>query len=293
MAVHLASPDDWDALRDADAAVTMTLPQAVDAPKLRLIQVPAIGVDGIQSEFVPATASVCNAGAHETSCVEYALLGMLELEIQLRTADQSLRNGSWSRSARFSGRPSGELSGKRLLVVGLGGIRRAIAKRAAAFDMDVVAVNRTVRFDCSDVSDVIPLSHIREHIGRMDYVVLCCALTEKTRHLFDGSILSAMRDDAVIVNVARGDIIEETALWEALSACRLGGAVLDVWWNNPVNVATPTMPSRYPFETIDNVLMSPHIAGWSEGTRRRRTEIIAGNLNRLSRGEPLMNRVVF
>ncbi|MER8961180.1 2-hydroxyacid dehydrogenase [Mesorhizobium sp. M0701] len=280
------------ALMSADAIVTMIFNGSHSAgPRLKMIQVPAIGVDGIDFDAVPIGTTVCNAGTHEIGCAEYVLLGMLEWAIRLSEADKQVRKGDWSRSARFGGIPSGELFGKSLLIVGLGGIGRAIAERASAFGMKVTAVNRSKVGNINGVETVYPLSELQNVVGKADFVAVSCALTEETRGLISRSVISCMGKDAVLINVARGDLVDEEALWESLTNKRIGGAILDVWWRNPSAVDDATPPSNFHFEQLDSVIMSPHIAGWTEGTRERRGKIIVENLRRMIAGETLSHIV--
>ena len=113
------------------------------SPKLRLVQVPGAGYDGIDLAALPPGVTLCNVFEHEPGVSEYALLAMLEFCLRLGSADRDLRAGDWSRSSRFNGVPDGELAGKTLVIVGLGRIGSAVARRARAFDMRVLAVNRT------------------------------------------------------------------------------------------------------------------------------------------------------
>jgi len=101
--------------------------------------------------------------------------------------------------------------------------------------------------------------------------------------------LNAMRADAVLVNVGRGPVVDEQALYEALKARQIGGAVIDTWYQYPSPTQAECAPSRYDFASLDNVLMTPHMSGWTAGTVRRRQETLADNITRLSRGLPLIN----
>ena len=126
---------------------------------------------------------------------------------------------------------------------------------------------------------------------RVDFLVLTCALDETTRGLIDGRRLALLRRDAVLINVARGPICVEADLFEALRAKRIGGAVLDVWWRYPSAGDPAPRPSAFPFHELDNVVMTPHASGWTEGLFRRRGGQIAHNLDALATGAPLINLV--
>ena len=181
---------------------------------------------------------------------------------------------------------------RRVVVVGLGRIGRAVARRARAFDMRVLAVNRSADKTDPNVERVVGLDRLHATLGEADFVVLACALTPETRGLIGTAALAAMKPGAVIVNPARGPVIDEAALYDALLHHRIGGAAIDTWWDYPPS-AVPRDPSTtLPFHRLDNVLLSPHVAGWTTGTVRRRTLEMARNLDRLARGEPLNNPVM-
>jgi len=293
----VALPDDpsvsVELIGRADAAVTVhyggTWPLA---PKLRLLQVPGAGYDGIELAAIPAGVTLCNVFEHEPGVSEYAMLAMLEWCHRLGPADRDMRAGRWTRSSRFGGAPDDELAGKTVVVVGLGRIGRAVARRARAFDMRVLAVNRSADKTDPNVERVVGLERLHATLGEADFVVLACALTPDTRGLIGTAALAAMKPAAVIVNPARGPVIDEAALYDALLHHRVGGAAIDTWWDYPPS-AIPRDPStRFPFHALDNVLLSAHVAGWTSGTVARRTLEMARNLDRLARGEPLVNTII-
>ena len=214
---------------------------------------------------------------------------MLEWSIRLGPADADMRRGDWSRSSRFGGAPDGELAGRTVAIVGMGRIGRAVARRAKAFDMRVIGVNRTLRAGEPDVDAMFGLDRLADAVRDADFVVLGCALTPETRGLIDARILAAMPPHAVIVNVARGPVIDEAALYAALKERRIGGAVIDTWWRYPTVPSQDVAQWPYRFDLLDNVILSAHIAGWTTGTVARRTRAMAANLDRLARGEPLDN----
>src|SRR4029079_3368303 len=111
----------------------------------------------------------------------------------------------------------------------------------------------------------------------------------ETRGLVDARALAGMKPGAVIVNVARGPVIDEAALYDALLHHRIGGAAIDTWWDYPPSAAPRDPSTAFPFHRLDHTLHTPHAAGWTTGTRRRRTLEMARNLDRLARGEPLKN----
>lgn len=278
----------------ASAAAVVAAHYGADLPPasaLRLLQVPGAGYDGVDLGAVPASATVCNVFEHEPAVAEFALLAMLEWCHRLGRSDAAVRAGDWSGSPRFGAPPHEELHGKTLAVVGLGRIGLAVAARAAAFGMRVVAANRTERPPGPGVEAVYGLDRLRETLADADFVVVACALTPETTGLIGEAELGAMRPAAVIVNVARGPVIDEAALWRALTEERIGGAVIDTWWRYPASARAVSDDGPYLWGTLPNVLLSPHVAGWTHGTITRRNRFVAANLDRLARGEPLENVV--
>ncbi len=290
------APDDLasapDLFANAKAAISSKFDRTWPAsPGLALLQVPGAGYDGIDLAALPPATTLCNVFEHEAGVAEFTLLAMLEWCHRLGPADADMRRGVWARSSRFGGAADEDLAGKTLVVVGVGRIGRAVAQRARAFDMTVIGVNRTVRADEPLFDHVLGLDRLHEAMAQADFVALACALTPETRGLIDAAALAAMQPHAVIVNPARGPVVDEAALYAALSQRRIGGAAIDTWWDYPATPA-PRAPSlHFPFEDLDNVLLSPHVAGWTTGTIRRRIVEMAKNLDRLARGEALANVV--
>jgi phosphoglycerate dehydrogenase-like enzyme len=260
-------------------------------PKLRLVQVCGAGYDGVDLAALPRKVALCNVFEHDAGVAEYALLAMLEWCHRLATADRDLRRGIWARSSRFGGAPDEEIAGKTLLIVGLGRIGRAVARRARACDMTVLAVNRTAGVIDPHVEAVGGLDALNALLPRADFVVLACALAPETRGLIGAAAFAAMKPGAVVINVARGPVIDEAALDAALALGRIGGAVIDTWWDYPVDAAPRAPSTGFAFHERPSVIISPHVAGWTTGTVRRRAVAMAANLDRLARGEPLANLI--
>jgi phosphoglycerate dehydrogenase-like enzyme len=127
-------------------------------------------------------------------------------------------------------------------------------------------------------------------LGRADYLAITLALTPDTRGLIGAPQLARMKPTAVLINVARGEVVDEDALYDALHHGRLGGAALDVWYRYPATSA-PTPPGNRPFHTLPNVLMTPHVSGWTEGMMDARAGVIAENIQRVARGEEPINAI--
>src|SRR5690606_11817630 len=127
-----------------------------------------------------------------------------------------------------------------------------------------------------------PLERLPEMLDGCDFAVVAVALTESTRGLIGAEALAALGPRGVLVNVARGPVVEEAALFAALSERRLGGAILDVWYRYPDPGDPDPSPAHADFAALPNVLMTPHISGWTEGTATRRIAMIAENIRRAS-----------
>ena len=281
-----------EALAEADVAVAMNwcapLPPV---PRLKLLQLPGAGTDGIDPALVPAGAALCNVYGHEIGISEYVMLAMLEWQIRLGDMNAAFKAGSWRHSLIRMGPTHGEVAARTVGVVGYGHIGRAVAARAKAFGMRVVAVTRTPPGDDAALDAAYPAERLADALGECDFVVLACPLTEHTRGLIDSAALAAMKPEAVLINVARGQVVDEDALYRALRDRSIGGAVLDVWYSYPNADGPDVAPSRQPFHELDNVIMTPHASGWTEGLIERRWTVIADNIGRLADGRPLHNRI--
>jgi phosphoglycerate dehydrogenase-like enzyme len=281
------------ALADADVLISMQWNRDFPrAPKLKLIQAPGTGVDGIDFAAVPPGVRVCNCYGHAEGTAEYVMLGvLLWCQASFVPAHQSFRSErSWRYSGRVNGPINGELHGATVGVVGLGAIGRAVAVRAKAFGTRVLGCNRTQR-EVPQLDAQYPLARIDEFLAQCDYVVIAAALAPETERLIDARRFAAMKRSAVLVNVGRGHVVDEDALWAALREKRIRGATLDVWYAYPRHDDLAVAPSKYPFHELDNVWMTPHIAAWTTGMVERRWGEIAENLDRLARGAPLMHQL--
>ena len=262
------------------------------APRVRLIQSVATGVELFELAALPTGALVCNAFGHETAIAEYVLLAMLAWAHRFREIEGDFRErSSWAPSWVQSGVPHGEVRGQTVGIVGLGRVGREVATRAAAFGCDVVAANRSKRAPEGGVRQVYPLAELDRMLPHCDVVVLASALGPETENLIDARRLALMKPSAFLVNIARGAILDEAALYAALRERRIAGAALDVWWQYPSAAEPLRRPSRLPFHVLPNVIMTPHCSGWTEGMVRRRWDEIAENIRRFAAGDSLINLV--
>jgi phosphoglycerate dehydrogenase-like enzyme len=274
-------------LEAADVVVSLRFAREA-APEFPLLHVPGAGLDGIGMAGLAPATTVCNVFEHQAPIAEYVLAAMLEWEIRFSTLRASFSAESWSDTYRHR-TPHGEIMGKTLGLVGYGGIGRAIAHRAAAFGMRVVAVDDYASADAQVTP--APTAQLPELLERSDYVVVTCPLTDETRGMFDEAAFARMKGTAVIINAARAPIVDEAALYEALSTGVIGGAVLDVWYSYPTGSDDQVAPSTYDFAGLPNAWCTPHSSAWTNELPRRRYAVIADNIDRLGSGQPLRNIV--
>ncbi len=262
------------------------------APRVRLVQSVATGVDLFDLVALPSGITVCNAFGHETAIAEYVVMTMLALHHRLFEISAEFRErGSWRTSWVESGPPHGEVRGTTLGIVGYGRVGREVARRAAPFGCRILAANRTPRPAEDGVERIYPLAELDRMLPQCDTVALCTALGPETTGLIDARRLALMKPEAFLINIARGQIVDEDALYAALRDRKIGGAAIDVWWQYPTAAEPNRRGSRHPFHELLNVIVTPHNSGWTSGMVRRRWDEVAENLNRFMRGEPLINIV--
>jgi len=276
-----------DALLAEAEVVCVTFPfpthLAGRAPKLRLVhQIPA-GVSNLARgdlwrTSIPVTSG---RGAGGTLPIaEWALAMVFVLAKDVPRAFTQRAAGRFER-AEFNGRL---IAGKTLAVVGLGGIGRQVARLASAVGMRVIGTRRSSE-PVDHVERLCPPSDLLSVLGQSDFVVLASQLTAETHHLIDAAALAAMRPGAFLINVARGELIDEIALLDALRSGHLGGFAADVYAGE--------FDHQPPAELValDNVILTPHTSGQAEGYPSGPFEILRENLRRLLDGQPLINRV--
>jgi phosphoglycerate dehydrogenase-like enzyme len=283
-------------LGDADVLVSMTFTKemATAAPSLRLVQVPGAGLDRIDRAQLRPGLALANAYGHEAGIAEYVFGTMIALSRALQRLDQKLRAGRWE-SQWSVGAPAPplwpELAGKTLGILGFGHIGEALARRAHAFDMKVCAVRRQAQSDVPQgLMFVGGPERLDELLGVSDYLAITLSLSPETRGLIDARRLNLMKPSAYLINVARAEIIDEWALYDALAGGRLAGAALDVWYRYPTSAGS-TAPATAPFHSLNNVIMTPHVSGWTEGMLEARASLIATNIERTARGEAPLNAI--
>jgi len=277
-------------LRDAEILCSYWLPNNWRelAPNLRWLQASGAGIDGLRSTGILDTTSgvivTTAVGIHAATIGEYVFGSMLMFN---RTWPEMVRlqdRHVWPRSANWYKLGGRELDNQTLGVIGLGSIGRRVAQLGKAFGMHVLATKRTIHGGVNDpdVDRVYPLEDLHDMLRQCDYVVIAVPLTAQTEKLIGEAELRAMPSHTYLVNVARGQIIDEQALIRALKEGWIAGAGLDVTVEEP-------LPADSPLFSMPNVILTPHISGVSVHYDKRLTELFADNLQRYRAGAPLRN----
>lgn len=267
-------------------------------PRLSWLQYSGAGVDALAEAapwskgLVVTTAS----GGNAVAIGEYVLGWLLHLSQQIGQLLDNQRLRAWADTRMALGGYG--LRGRTLTIVGYGSVGREVARLAHAFGVRILAVKArpddrrdpgyrwpgTGDPDGSIPERIVAVEQLGEVVGQADYVLVAAPLTPATRGVLGRSILAALRPDAWLINVGRGDIFDERDLIEALQAHRFGGAILDVAWREPLE-------SSNPLWTMPNVVVTPHVAGLSATTWDALADLFAENLARYVAGEPLLNLV--
>ena len=272
-------------------------PGPEQAPHLRWIQLHNAGVNHMldepimQAEDVEITTA---SGIHATPIAEYCVAMMLNFAFHLPAYRQLQTRSQWPQEKL----PNQPLRGQTLGIVGYGSIGRELARLADSLGMIVVASKRDLRQmtmrekyieaglgddDAEVPTRLYPAEALASMVAVCDYVVLSLPLTDDTRHIINEEIFEAMKKSAVLINVARGAVVDEAALVSALAAEKIAGAALDVFEEEP-------LPETSPLWEMENVIITPHISGDTARYHEKAAALFAENLSRYINNEPLLNK---
>ena len=279
-----ASEQVLERIRDADVVISNKVLLNAQAlkqnPQLKLILISATGTNNV--DLVQAKAQgivVCNCQAYGTSAVaQHTLMLMLALSTSVIQYNQAVKQGQWNQSSQFCllDFPIVELAGKTLGIVGYGELGKAVAKLAEAFGMEVLIgalPKRAQQLDRVAFQDLI---------GQVDYLSLHCPLTEDTRDLIDADVFDAMKPTAFLINCARGGIVNEQALVDALKQGKIAGAATDV-----LSVEPPKEGNVLLADDIPNLIITPHSAWGSREARQRMVQQLIENAVAFKNGQPI------
>lgn len=284
----LDADGDIQAYREADIVIGNRFGATTPLPERALLyQVCAAGYDKIDLERLPAQLAVCNCFGHGDAIAEYVMAAILSQQIPIGAWHEALKGGDWSHRGGTKATLRREISEMTIGLLGYGHIGKAIARRAKAFGMRVHAANRSAVVEQGDVDRYFPLNDLAAFYGASDVIVVSLPLSDRTERLVGEDAFAAMRSDATIINVGRGPVIDEQALFSALKNGAIGGAVIDTWYRYPGPGETTGRPANLPFETLNNIVMTPHNSAWSTGLVRRRGREMAANVDALLSRRPL------
>jgi phosphoglycerate dehydrogenase-like enzyme len=276
-----------ESLSHADVVIPMMTvldAASMESGSFRLIQQWGSGLEGVDLAAARArgiwVANVPASGKNADSVAEHALLLTLALLRQLPAAQANVRAG-------ILGAPLGRmLAGRTVCLWGLGATARALSGRLRALGARLLGISRdanSAKAAAFGLSACYSMDERAVCLAQTEILVLCVRLNTETRGLVDARALAMLPQGAYLVNAARGALIEYTALYDALSRGSLGGAALDVFWEEPVRTDDPLL-------LLPNVLATPHVAGVTEQSYIEIAESVAANIERLRRGEPPCNR---
>ena len=247
--------------------------------KLKFLQTLAAGLDRVPFKLLREDVIVAsNAGGNAEAVAEHALGLILSALKYIPLHDRNMRSGKWLR------RKSGLLlKGKKVGIIGLGKIGRELAKIVMCLGARILAVNRSGRTDMK-VDFIGTLNDLEFVLKESDIIVISLPLTKKTANLINEKELKLVKKNVILVNIARGEIIQEKALYTFLKENKDAIAALDVWWNYPSEPEGIAF-QHYPFHELDNVIMTPHIAGFSPDIRDKVMESAVLNIKKFLQGK--------
>jgi phosphoglycerate dehydrogenase-like enzyme len=278
-----------ETLKSADAVISGPLsPEELNTAKnLKMVQVPYAGVDEFDLNDIMTERSIILANVHGNalSVAEHAFALLLALAKGIVRNDKDLRNGYWH--GWMSREPNMELEGKTVCIIGLGSIGKNIARIAKAFGMKVIGVKKTAE-QVENTDKVFTTESMSDAIKDADFIVIAVPTTNETRGFINKSVLEQMRGK-FLINVGRGDVINEQDLFVSLKNRVLKGAAIDTWWVYPKKPYEFAYPAHYPFWLLDNIILSCHTAGYSDGSIRKNWTEAVRNVMRFFAGKPVLN----
>lgn len=276
-----------EVLARAQVVVGALPASSVPMPHLRMVHVVGAGVDHIPVDALPEGTFLCNVYEHDHGIAEHVVMMLLALRRDLPGLDRRMRAGDWSRELF---RPDGmvrEVFGSTMGVLGFGHIGSALVPFARVLGMDLVAL-RSRRPDTpppEGVREVVGPEGLDRLLAVSDVLVSTLPLTDSTEGLIGARELALLPKGAIVINVGRGPVIDQWALHEALTSGHVSGAGLDVWYRYPDASGAPCLPADAPLHELDNVLLTPHMSGWTDRTALGRWAFIGRNIARIARGE--------
>ena len=266
--------------------------QLMDKPNLHTLFIPFAGLPKETATLMRDFPHIAVHNLHHNApmTAEMALALLFGTAKHLIPVDQSLRQNDWT--VRYENvLPSMILDGKTILIVGYGAIGKIIGRVCEALNMTVLGIRRTP----DDADNIYPPSALHDLLPKADVLMIALPGTSDTEGMIGEEEISLLPKGAILVNVGRGLVVDQQALYEALKRKHLFGAGIDVWYNYPRSkeARIDTAPADFPFNELDNIVMSPHRAGGggADEVEYRRMQAIADLLNTVVRGNPMPNKI--
>jgi phosphoglycerate dehydrogenase-like enzyme len=283
-------------LRDAEVYVggRFTAAMAGVAEKLRLVHVAGAGTDRVDFAALSADVQVANTFHHERSIAEYVLAAATMLRRDFLAQDRVLRGEVWATSVYDTRIPQlNTLRDSRIGFVGFGHIGQCTWELFRALGSTGVAVTGSGRLDAAahGLDWAADTSRLDALMRESDVVVVSAPLTPATTGMIGAAQMRTLGPEGVLINVGRGPLVDERALYDALANGDIRAAAIDVWYRYPAGPGERSATGELPFGELTNLLMTPHSSGITTDTFRGRADDIAANVGRLLRGEPLRNVV--
>ncbi len=257
------------------------------APKLALVQSVSAGMNQYDAaKFKAAGVRLASAqGVNARAVAEHAMALILSITRQLHVARDNQHAKIWRGMIGDPSQREDELQGKTVVVVGLGGIGSRFAQIAKAFDMTVIATRRDPSKGAGGADEVVSDADLLRVLPRADIVVLTCPITPATTNLMNAAAFAAMKPGAMLINVARGSVVDEPAMVAALQAGQLAAAGLDVTVEEPLATGSPLW-------SMPQVVITPHTAGETRHYEENVVDVLLDNIGRMERGEPMLRNQV-
>jgi len=273
---------------------TFTKEDLEQAKKLKLIQIPFAGVDKLDFDLYKNCQGIyiCNIHSNRTAVAEHAFALILALAKNIVINDRDLRLGRWH---GFSTKePTVQLQGKSLGIVGLGSIGWEIAKIGHSLGMKVFALKRKIEEKDLKKKNILEFlgekKDLEKVIKESDFIVVAVPLTRETKGLIGKKELKLMKGK-YLINISRGVVIDEEALFKSLKEGNLLGAAIDTWYQYPSSEQREVLPGKFDFHKLDNVVMSPHIAGYTDRALEENIKSVFDNIVKIYYGEEPENRI--
>lgn len=278
----------FDAAAEIEVALGAPAPDLIrdflaGAPRLRWLHTMSAGVERVLIPELlarPQFTLTNNSGPYDVPIAEFVLGVMLAAAKRLPEYRAAQDRRHWEKDHEHA-----ELREGTVVVLGLGSIGGEVARLAAAFGMRVIGVRRRLDLPAPPgVSRIVPPDRLADVAGEADFLVVAAPLTEGTRGAVSREVIARLGPSAWVVNIARGAVVDEQALLEAVREKRIGGAAIDAWWQEP-------LPAASEWWTLPNVIATPHVSHSSPRVRERTLGLFLENLRRWKAGEPLLNVV--